>query len=713
MRTVYIYSKSRDYIQKEYIDEFEKENASLVKGDVEELIYFIERNKTIQLDLETNVTDLYLERLLYVAQLGDVKGEEQHIIDFTDMPDGIFEILKDLFGNREKTFLAHNGKFEYTVIHKFFNEDIFDIQDTFLTSKLLTAGLTLESGFNGLRHQVRMRIGVDMKKDEQTTFDGGKMTPSQLVYATTDVLYMGKLLALLMVPLKKWKLMKTYNLERRTIRPIADMTINGALIDTVALDENIAEFEVAEKKSRNTMMDILANEPDKEIAQKIRDIKAIQASDEVLINWGSPKQKKAILQYFYPEFEVTSAAVKFLNKIEDEAEDPTVVSMVLNKAFDKLNVLLVSRHMDFLVKQGMFRPKGTINVNFNSPSQLLSLFRIWYPALNGVGVKELKKLKKSPLIEAYKKNAKASKLVSSFGAKMYDYIGPDGRIHGEFTQLVPSGSRMSSSRPNLQQMPSTESYRRIFIPREGWKFVDADYASAELFIAAALSGDKNMWAAIKAGADLHSYSAYLIFGQEWLDAGGDEFQIGKPKTKAANKLRKAAKALSFSLLYGTGVQALSENLGIKQGEGKELMARYYGAFPELAAFFKKSGQEALNKGYVIEPFFGRIRFFHKPKNGMEMSHNKNAGMNYKPQACNGSITKYAMVLIKNYIEKHNLAHKVVFILAIHDQLLYEVREDYAEEWAVIQTKLMEKAALPVLPDGELKAESMILDHWTK
>ena len=713
MRKVYIYSTKNDYIQKEYIDIFKAESAELVKGTVQTLKEFIKADQAFQLDLESNVTNNYLERELYVIQLGDVSGENQHVIDYRDADKDTITELKKLLRDRNKVFIAHNGMFEYLLLHKEFGIDIFDIHDTFLMSKLLVAGISLEAGFNGLKHQTKLRLGIEMSKDEQTTFDGNKMTANQLLYATTDVVYMGKLMAKLLRPLKKWKLMKVYNLERRAIRPIADMTINGALIDTDALDENIKEFEDAEKVSRDTMKNIMINEKDADIRSKMLAINAIQPFDEVLINWGSPKQKKLILSYFYPDHEITSSAVAALTKLMGKVDDPSVIETMLNKGYDKLNGLLVSRHMDFLKSSGMFIEKGTININFNSPSQLLELFKIWYVNLSGVGVKDLKKLSKSPLIEAYKKNAKASKLVSSFGRKMYDYIGDDGRIHGSFTQLVPSGSRMSSSRPNLQQMPSTESYRRIFVPRPGWKYVDADYASAELFIAAALSGDKNMWAAIKAGADLHSYSAFLIFGKEWLDAGGDEFQIGKPKTSAANKLRKAAKALSFSLLYGTGVQALSENLSIKQSEGKELMARYYGAFPELAAFFKKSGREALDNGYVVEPFFGRIRFFDKPTNGMEVSHNKNAGMNFKPQACNASITKYAMVLIKNYIEEHALSDKVKIVLAIHDQLLIECKETFADDWSKIQTKLMEKAALPVLPNGELKAESMILDHWTK
>lgn len=719
-REVYIYSQTNDYIQDKYISKFKDENATLIKGTLEDLTRFIFKHNVLQLDVETNVTDKYLDRELYVVQLGDKEGDEQHIFDIKDIPGFADELLRSLFANREMRFIAHNGKFEYIVLYKHYGIYIYDFDDTFLMSKLLSAGLDIPTvsadfnGFNSLANQIALRIGVHISKDDQTTFDGEMMTPSQLIYATTDVLYMGKLYDLMMPSLKKWQLVKKYNLERRALRPIGDLTINGVLVDTKALKENIVKFTAAEKVSREIMEGILANEPNNDIKDKIFDLKAVQREDEVVINWGSPKQKKLILQYMYPEDNITSSSIATLNKLVDTVKAPHVINLMLVKDWDSLSMLLVSRHMGFLKDNGFFIKKGYINLNFNSPSQLLALFKIWYPNLSGVGVKDLARLKKSPLIEAYKDNAKASKLVSSFGEKMFSFIEADGRIHGSFSQLVPSGSRMSSSRPNLQQMPSNEEYRRIFIPSKGGKLVDSDYSSAEIYLAAYMAMDKKMIYAIKKGYDMHSYSASLIFGQEWLDAGGDAEPIGKPKTKAANKLRKASKALSFSLFYGTGVKNLSENLKIPVSEGKELMAKYYSTFPELAAFFKASGNEALNQGFVREPFFGGIRFFRKARNGMEASHNKNAGMNYKPQSGNGSVTKYALALMKVYIEKHDLDDKVKIILTIHDQIVADVLDaDYAPEWAVIQTMLMEKAALPAVPGGELKAESMILDHWTK
>jgi DNA polymerase I-like protein with 3'-5' exonuclease and polymerase domains len=106
------------------------------------------------------------------------------------------------------------------------------------------------------------------------------------------------------------------------------------------------------------------------------------------------------------------------------------------------------------------------------------------------------------------------------------------------SQLVPTGSRMSSSKPNMQQAPSTEQYRKMFVAKPGWKLVDSDYSSAELFIAAYLSGDKQLLFAIEQGYDLHSYSSFLIFGQKWLDAGGSAEPVENHLLKKLQTLEK-------------------------------------------------------------------------------------------------------------------------------------------------------------------------------
>jgi len=235
----------------------------------------------------------------------------------------------------------------------------------------------------------------------------------------------------------------------------------------------------------------------------------------------------------------------------------------------------------------------------------------------------------------------------------------------------------------------------------------------EIFLAAYLSKDRNMLKAINKGYDMHSYSAYLIFKDKWINAGESAEPKSKPKSKEGGKMRKTIKTLTFGLLYGSGVVTFSENANIPLSEAKILKKEYFDTFPELASFFQKSGEYALTHLYIREPFFNRVRFFNRPKNGAETSHVKNAAMNYRPQASNGSIIKYALCLMKKYIEDNNLDNKVKLILSVYDQNTTMVLSSFAKEWAIIQTAIMEKAAKHAVPEGTIKAETDILDHWTK
>jgi DNA polymerase I-like protein with 3'-5' exonuclease and polymerase domains len=712
IRKVYVYSDTRKYTTKEYADYFKNRNAEIFKGSVESLQNFRLREKSIQLDTETNVTDFYNDRELYVVQIGDLSGTEQHIFDIADLNDS--EIISELrlILESEVHKLAHNGKFEYIVLYKHFGIYTDNYKDTMLASKLITAGLDLQAGYNGLANLVLLFFGIDLSKASQTTFTGEMMTPEQLAYATSDVLYLGKLLNALMPALKKWDLVKCWNLENKSIRPIGDMTINGVNIDKKALNENIITYEKRANDAKQAMIDAFTEDDAPGVQEAISNLNIVQANDEVVINWNSSVQKRKILQYFYPNEDITSTSKTVLTKLEKKLDNPKFLTMYLNGNFDGLNDILISRHMDFLDKEGMLTRAGNLNINFNSNQQALEFFKIWYPDLKSVGVKVLKKLK-HPVIVAYKKYAKANKLVTSFGSNMLGFIESDGKIHSSYNALTDSGSRMSSQRPNSQQFPSNEEFRRIFIPSDGCKLLDSDYASMELFLAADLSKDKNMLAAIEKGYDLHSYSAHQIFGDKWIQAGGDAIPLGKPKTAEAGKMRTKSKGASFSLLYGTGVTAFSENNDMDIKEGKVVIDAYYKAFPQLAAFFKQSGEDALRQRYVREPYFKRVRFFNKPTNGMEASHIKNAGMNYKPQATNMSIIKYALCLIKKYIEKHELDNYVKLVFTIHDEILTDVAESHVEMWAKTQTELMEKAAMYALPNGSIKADTDVLDHWTK
>ena len=370
MRRTYVYSDTRNYTTKEYNDYFKARNSDVFKGSVESLHNFRLREKSIQLDTETNVTEFYSERELYVVQIGDLSGTEQHIFDIADLkdPETIAELR--LILESEVPKLAHNGKFEYIVLYHHFGIYTDNYKDTMLASKLITAGLDLQAGYNGLANLVLLFFGIDLSKAAQTSFTGEMMTPEQLAYATSDVLYLGKLLNALMPALKKWDLVKCWKLENKSIRPIGDMTINGVNIDQKALKENIISYQKRADDSKQAMIDAFTEDDSPGVQEAITALNIVQANDEVIINWKSSVQKRKILQYFYPDEDITSTSKTVLTKLEKTLDNPKFLTMYLNGNFEDLNSILISRHMPFLEAEGMLTRAGNLNINFNSKYQL-------------------------------------------------------------------------------------------------------------------------------------------------------------------------------------------------------------------------------------------------------------------------------------------------------------------------------------------------------
>ena len=473
-RVVYVYSTANDYMTEEYIDIFKDSNAELRQGSLETFYTFVTGNPIQQLDTETNVTEKHTERNLYVVQLGNVEGTEQHIFDINDIDEVTSDSLRTLLAS-DVTFIAQNAKFEYMILHKHFKVSIKNFKDTFLASKLITAGLDLPTGYNGLANLVLTAFGVDLSKAAQTTFDGLKMTPEQLLYADMDVIYLGKLLQRLEKVLVKWDLMTCFKLENSALRAIGDMSINGIRVNKVALDENIADFEQAAIDAKNAMIAAFKNDTSPTVIAKIKALNIVQENTETCINWGSPTQKRILLKILYPDADIASTNKTALTELAATLPNPGALNKIIAGQTDVVDTFLLSRYEEELYSKGFVKRKGDLNINFNSNAQLLEFFKIWHPQITSVGVKVLKPLK-SPIVQAFKKYTKANKLVTSFGRKMHTYIEGDGRIHATFTQLVPTGSRMSSSSPNMQQAPSTEQYRRIFVPEPGWDLVDSDYS---------------------------------------------------------------------------------------------------------------------------------------------------------------------------------------------------------------------------------------------
>jgi DNA polymerase-1 len=330
---------------------------------------------------------------------------------------------------------------------------------------------------------------------------------------------------------------------------------------------------------------------------------------------------------------------------------------------------------------------------------------------------------KHDIIDTYIKYKEAMKLCTSYGHKFFDNLSSDNKIHTNFHQILDTG-RVSSSKPNMQQIPAKNAFRNCFVAPEGWSFVSADYSSQELNVIAFGSKDPVWLKALEEGQDLHSTCAELVYGDEWTNAAEDNCLYNmnkwKCKCKKHKKLRTNVKTINFGLAYGMGPNKLSDTLNISMERSQELIKKYFKAFPAIKGFLDKLGNYGKKYGYIKTfPPYNRKRWFtnwypriwDNKSASMQLGSIERASKNTPIQGASADMTKRALVLMRDHIKKYELDVKLV--MTVHDQIDTICINNYKDIWAEDMKKLMEQAALEIVTNGLLKAEVTIDKCWTK
>ena len=386
------------------------------------------------------------------------------------------------------------------------------------------------------------------------------------------------------------------------------------------------------------------------------------------------------------------------------------------------------KHYKLPIQSDMFIPAEELrktHINWNSPSQTLELFRNLEPKLEDVNGKKLSKFRrKHELIDAYVSYKEKSKLANAYGTGFFKFISCDGKVHTNFQQILDTG-RVSSSSPNMQQIPSDNKYRNCFIAPQGWKFVSSDYSSQELNVIAYGSQDPVFLSALENNQDLHSVCADLVFGEEWKDAADDDCAYMESKKKCNCKkhkqLRTHVKTINFGLAYGMGPHKLADTLNISIDEAKELIEQYFQAFPSIKSFLESLGDFGKTKGYIrtFRPFKRRRWFsnwypkmYNNKSAMMELGSIERASKNTPIQGSSADMTKLALIKVFEEI-KTNWADNVKIVMTVHDQIDTICKEEVAEQWKVKMTELMESSAQVIIKNGLLKADTNISNTWEK
>ena len=310
----------------------------------------------------------------------------------------------------------------------------------------------------------------------------------------------------------------------------------------------------------------------------------------------------------------------------------------------------------------------------------------------------LEKLKnKHDIIPAIMDYRMLTKLKSTYADGLLKEIREDGRIHTTFQNLVTATGRLSSTEPNLQNIPIRTDLgaeiRKMFIPKPGCVLVDADYSQIELRVLAHIANDENMCAAFRSGQDIHTVTASQVFAV--------------PAEEVTSLMRRHAKAVNFGIVYGISEFSLSEDIGVTRWEAKEYIESYLANYRGVKAYMKKVVEDARECGYT-ETLYGRRRYIPelKSSNFNVRSGAERMTLNTPIQGTAADLIKLAMIKVDAALRQNYPEAKLV--LQVHDELIVECPEEIAASVAALVSREMENVAALNVP---LTAEAKIGKSW--
>ena len=308
----------------------------------------------------------------------------------------------------------------------------------------------------------------------------------------------------------------------------------------------------------------------------------------------------------------------------------------------------------------------------------------------------LEKLRyEAPIVGAVLEYRQLTKLKSTYADGLLKALDPDGRVRTNFQMTVTATGRLSSTEPNLQNIPTRtdlgSEIRRMFVPADGCVLVDADYSQIELRLLAHMAGDEGMRESFRAGGDFHAETAAKVFHVD--------------RAAVTPEMRRSAKAVNFGIVYGISAFSLSQDIGVSVAEAKAYMEAYFATFPGVRKYMDEVVEKAREMGYV-ETLLHRRRDLPelKSSNFNLRSFGERVALNMPVQGTAADVMKLAMVAVHKRLKAENLQARLV--LQVHDELIVECPEEEAETVAKLLEEEMEHVVSLSVP---LTAEA----HWGK
>lgn len=719
-------------------------------GDWQQFLSWIAMLGHFEFDIETTVSNWWCDKKLITMQFGWT--DTQWVLQWSELTEKQKEYVKGVLESTIKKKLIHNAMFE-CVVCLFHSIRVVNVVDTMLQEQVIYGG---EPGVGyGLDDTCQRRLGIVLDKSQQTAFGDNILTPEKIVYAAQDVRHLNYIHQQQLVDFKRtadsnnpYGLKRVADLENRAVLGFAEKVYHGMEMDADWWRGLQDEAEPLVAEAHRKLTEWINQEP---FYSKALELGYISTEDKLLVNWKSPKQKQLIFSYLFPDIPGTSRAVckKYLGQnLVAVSTKYQWLPWYIDGDISELERELLTYHKQWLIDTQLLVPAEVCTINWSSQQQVLPIMNTVEPKMKDLSEESRGKCS-HPILVDYESYKETLKLISAFGEDfLQKYIEPDGKVRTSFNQVLTTG-RISSHRPNMQQIPAKETvgnkYRNAFIAPAGWVYVSSDMVSQELIVIAYLSKDPVWMEALAKGEDLHSIAAEMVYGQKWKNATESMCQYYYAHTdkqgiyhslysklkcscKKHKDMRTGVKTINFGLAYGMSHFKLAGTLRISVSEAKQMIEDYFRAFPGISKLLEYLGQFGVENGYIqtIYPFYRR-RFFpywkwYRDKadehlSGMryhsQLGEVQRASMNMPIQGSSADMMKVAVCMVYNYIHNNQLEDRVRMVMQVHDQLDTICREDYSEEWKLKLTELMEAAAKVIIPTGILKAETQITIRWSK
>jgi DNA polymerase I-like protein with 3'-5' exonuclease and polymerase domains len=579
-------------------------------------IEFIERHPIIEVDTEATGLDPFTDRVV-LLQIG-VHGKA-YVFDVRDERVDT-AIFKPLLEGQHNLKLLQNVVFDYKMLKTNFDIELNRVYDTMLAEQLLHLGLHPKSN---LQHLVAKYLHLNMPKDVATSFKdyNQEYKEYQLRYAANDVVVLKDIYNLQLHELQRDGLMRAAQLEFEFSKPLAEMELNGMLLDVPQWREILGE------------------------------------------------------------------------KIVEH---------------DKLEIQLLDAFSGAIDQTTLF---GVSLLNLDSPTQVVKYLNDLGVPVKNTDVKELNKYKKNPIVSLLLDYRKHAKFITTYGEPMIDRINPvTGRLHTKFKQMVDTG-RLSSSDPNLQNIPNKQKYRACFIARPGYKLITCDMSQAELRILGDFSGDPVFLESFDKGLDLHTRTAADLFGLTYDEVVADKKLLDNAPGK--KNYRGNVKALNFGLIYGLTRVGLALRMETSEGEAQKLIDAYFKQYPHIKTWLDKASKFAVMNRYSTT-ISGRRRYYRLPEpSDPKFNKLKGAierqGKNHKIQGSNADTIKQAMVYINDRVQSYDAR----LLSTVHDETIVEVKDDQVEEVTNIVSKATIDGFAEFFSKVKMTADADVANYWVK